>query len=248
MTWAYKQSVRPVGAKFVLVALANYANGDGYCYASQERIAGDVSQGVRTVRRHLAALEAAGWIVRERRMSKGGGRAADGFYLVGYTDELPAKMASKQPAKLAANREGVTGQNGQGVTGQFRQGYRPVSTPTIKELEPTIEPTIRETRSSSHVRAVPKPSRASDPIWDALVAEIGHGPETKSERGAWNTAVSQLREVEATAEQVRDRCRRYRAEWPKVRLTPTAIVRHWSEFATSQVPEYQPPAWTGWRD
>ncbi len=35
VTWAYAQDVKPAGAKFVLVTLANYADSNGHCYSKR---------------------------------------------------------------------------------------------------------------------------------------------------------------------------------------------------------------------
>jgi hypothetical protein len=59
----------------------------------------------------------------------------------------------------------------------------------------------------------PKPEpqqRPRDPIWDTLTAHFGE-PRTKSERGRRNRAVGELREAEATVEEIQtvlDYCER----------------------------------------
>lgn len=55
--------------KFVLVALADYANDSGLCFPSIPALAERCSAGVRTVQENLCALESAGFI--ERQFSKG---------------------------------------------------------------------------------------------------------------------------------------------------------------------------------
>ena len=81
ITWAYEQDLAS-GAKFVLVALADGASNEDYtCYPGQETLARMTGQGARSVRRHLAELEAAGLIVRERRNRKNGSRTSDRYTL-----------------------------------------------------------------------------------------------------------------------------------------------------------------------
>lgn len=77
MSWAFRQPVEPCAAKFILVALGNFADEAGYCFPSQKRLAADTSQSERSVRQHLAALEQAGWIKREKRRQDGT-NASDG--------------------------------------------------------------------------------------------------------------------------------------------------------------------------
>ena len=84
VVWAYEQDVQPSGSKFVLVTLAK-----------------DTGQSVRAVRAHVAKLEDAGVLVRERRHAKSGHRRSDGFWLVGFK-ALPADVAANQPAEPAA--------------------------------------------------------------------------------------------------------------------------------------------------
>lgn len=62
LSWAFKQDISPSTAKFVLVALANYADDDGYCFPGQKRLAEDTCQSERSVRSHLASLERRGLI------------------------------------------------------------------------------------------------------------------------------------------------------------------------------------------
>ena len=70
LNWAFKQDVKPSPAKFVLVALANYADENGHCYPSQKRLAEDACQSERSVRAHLASLEKQGLIRRSKRRRK----------------------------------------------------------------------------------------------------------------------------------------------------------------------------------
>ena len=234
MTWAFKQDVRPMSAKFVFVILANYASGDGYCYASQQRIADDVSQGVRTVRRHLAALEESGWIVRERRMSKRGGRAPDGFYLVGFSDELPANVATSQPAKLATNPPASLAGNSGGVTGHFRQGYRPHSTSPLKEVEPTIEPTIAESSP------IPRNGHHKKPLnerWETMAAYHGYRPTPDTpDHGRWNKAEGIWRKIGATTDDMDSAYRLYRKRYPMAAFTVLAVAGRAEELLRSKPP------------
>lgn len=102
MNWAYEQTVKPSTRKFVLVSLANFADENGYCFPSQQTIASMTDQGVSTVREHLSALEADGFISREHRYAEtGGGRASDGFWLQAPKDRLkpPVKKLKSIPPK-----------------------------------------------------------------------------------------------------------------------------------------------------
>jgi hypothetical protein len=86
--WAYEQRTGSGGAKAVLVALAIFADDVGFCYPSQERLAGMTEQAERTVRLHLAALEAGRFIRRERRRRPDGTYLSDGFHLLAPAERL----------------------------------------------------------------------------------------------------------------------------------------------------------------
>jgi hypothetical protein len=102
ITWAWEQPVRPPARKLVLVALADEADDTGACWPSQGRIAEKCGfgirtadgrtrrgyvPGVRTVRAHLVALEAAGYLARSPRY-RDQRRTSDLYQLA-----LPAKFA-----------------------------------------------------------------------------------------------------------------------------------------------------------
>jgi len=81
MVWAFRTDIRNVGAKFVLLALAEHAREDAssawVCFPSVKRLGTFTAQSERTVERHLAWLAENGWIVRRRRSrSEGGGAYA----------------------------------------------------------------------------------------------------------------------------------------------------------------------------
>lgn len=109
-TWAYEQTVKPVGRKFVLVAIANFVDENGYCFPSQETLASMTDQGISTVREHLKALDSQGLISRERRYKKGGGRTSDGIRLQAPSERLkpPAKRGLSKAPKSGGMLETIT--------------------------------------------------------------------------------------------------------------------------------------------
>ncbi|WP_371346059.1 helix-turn-helix domain-containing protein [Ancylobacter sp. IITR112] len=77
ITWANKQRAGSPGAKLVLLALANYADEDGYCYPSQATLATVTEMSRDSIARHMKALEALGLLAREGRFDKTGRRTTD---------------------------------------------------------------------------------------------------------------------------------------------------------------------------
>ena len=91
MAWAMEQRVGSSSEKFVLVALADRANGDtGECFPKVERIAEDTQLSYSTVQRCLKALAEQGLVKRERL------RRGDGSLAV-YSYEFPLAADLRTP-------------------------------------------------------------------------------------------------------------------------------------------------------
>lgn len=99
-SWAYEQDIQPCGRKFVLVALAGFADEDGFCYPSQETLAKMTGQDVRSVKRHLKALENDEVIKRKARWKSAGGRNSDGYTLQAPPDRLRPKVTKCHVSKV----------------------------------------------------------------------------------------------------------------------------------------------------
>ncbi len=105
--WAIKQATGSTRRKAVLMALANYADANGECWPSQERLARDTEQSVDSVQRHSDALEQLKLIEREilpkRRGQYAGYRyrlAMQIHYNVGDVAGIPAgSLRSDRAAK-----------------------------------------------------------------------------------------------------------------------------------------------------
>lgn len=66
LTAVAKSDIKPSGRKFVMMALADYADEEWSCFPSVAQLAQYTGQGEKTVRDHLDALEDAGFITRNR--------------------------------------------------------------------------------------------------------------------------------------------------------------------------------------
>ncbi len=125
LNWAFSAKVESSNAKFILVALSNYADEDGYCYPSQARLARDTGQSERSVRRHLAQLEADEWITRSERRRKNGSRTSDAFNLNWVEHKRPICPVVTEP------------------TGQSGRDNRPICPDQPANLagpEPSVKP------------------------------------------------------------------------------------------------------------
>lgn len=89
-----------------------------------------------------------------------------------------------------------------------------------KELEP-----------KEHIAATPKekiPAKR-DELFEALAEACGIDWKnlTKTGRGQLNAAVKELKDIQATPEQVKGKAGAWRKQYPTMPTTPTALIKHW---------------------
>jgi hypothetical protein len=109
---------------------------------------------------------------------------------------------------------------------------------------------IPDSLSIGRSRAEPKKSaRKPDVVFEAIANACGIDWKalTKNERGALNNAAAQLREINATPDDIQARAAKYRQKWPGIDLTPMALVNNWNtviaapEQAECQIPHLSAP-------
>ena len=122
------------------------------------------------------------------------------------------RSGSKQPAKDEATSEANDKQSASKLLKPVPA--RPDPTPEQEPIAPA-----KPTR---------KP-RKPDQIWDAVIEACGINPAemTKGMRGSANNAVKQLKDIDATPEQIRVRGKRHLEKWPNVTLTPSSLAKNW---------------------
>jgi hypothetical protein len=76
-------------------------------------------------------------------------------------------------------------------------------------------------------------TRPRDPLWDAWVDTWGE-PQTATERGRVNRALKELREIDATPEQVRLVLRRYDREFQGCTRSPQGVTGNWTLLLNSR--------------
>ena len=106
--------------------------------------------------------------------------------------------------------------------------FTPTLTPATEREVPTEEPSEVPAQAKRPDKS--PVMRPRDELWDALVREVGTQPSTRSERGRWNAALRELREVGASALDVRARAQVYRQRWPEMSFTPTALSSNWGSL------------------
>lgn len=154
-SWAFNQGIRGAGRKFVLIALADRANGDGYSYPGQKTLAEMTGQSERSVREHLEWLEEQGYVRRKERRRLDGTRTSDGYNLppMDSTGNIrrwstTGKTRRSQeepntPAQDGTNPPSSTGNIRRLSTGRIRQTNRQISPSSPAESaghEPPGEP------------------------------------------------------------------------------------------------------------
>jgi len=125
LNWAFDRDVRPSGAKFILVCLANRVDSEGHCWTSQKRLAVDTNQSDRSVRQHLSRLEEIGLIRRSQRRRKDGTRAADAFDLNWHEDRWKHSPVEDEPT---------------GISRRTNRKISPVQPEDLAGQEPNKEP------------------------------------------------------------------------------------------------------------
>lgn len=119
--WAFDFEAKNSSEKAILLALANYAGGDGRCHPGQENIAKKASCTDRTVRAVLADLEERGIVARERRVRKDGSRTSDTIVLLPMSSQPENPSGSEE-----ANRKNASSQ--------------PENPSGLTSFEPSVEP------------------------------------------------------------------------------------------------------------
>ena len=112
-----------------------------------------------------------------------------------------------------------------------REEYRSADETAAQSPEPASRASDRK----------PSKPREPDPIWDCVVDRwYGGGKSlTKSQRGAANAVVRDLKELGATPEEIAVRADRIAAAWSESSCTAHSLVKHWHQFATDPKPRTQ---------
>lgn len=150
MQWAFAQNAQGT-TKVVLLALADHADASGVCWPSIDALAKKTALSDKTIRRHLAILEALGLVAKQPRRGAGGVYAANAYMLA-----TSGQHVTDGPA--------VT--EGQHVT----DGDRPTSGHSVtygKDNEPSIAVSTTIGTSGQHVTD----GCADKPDWRSRMTE-----------------------------------------------------------------------------
>jgi DNA-binding transcriptional ArsR family regulator len=207
LNWAWEQPVDKAANKLVLLALADHANSDGECWPSMKRIAERSDISPRHVSRAISELIELGLVEKANRRRHGGEYRGWDYRI----------LIQRTPASSGPPRPVTSG--------------RPRPSPA----DAGVRSELPENRKEEPLADKPPESvtKKKDKLFETVaeVCGIATGNLTRSSRGQLNKAVKELREIEATEEQVRLKAKAYKRQYQNATLTPTALVKHWSSFA-----------------
>jgi len=185
-----------------------------------------------------------GWVFRERHLAKVAG--------VGR-DQLRAAMQTLiEAGYVVRSKEAKDGNPPVTVTRVYDVpqaagvGFPEVGFPDRGETQPLSNEVVEVTNEKSLAATPPQSvTRKKDGLFEAVASECGISLTgmTRSARGQLNKAVKELREIEATEEQVKAKAKAYRQQYPNATLTPTALVKHWSSFAEAEKKAQRKSVW-----
>ncbi|MDA8210205.1 MAG: hypothetical protein M0Z92_14560 [Actinomycetota bacterium] len=174
-----------------------------------------LEDGGGTVFLHLAKFE------EHQKVDK---RSASKYGLPETWRKVASEQAPPDPAESRRIPPNSTpGKEGKGMEGKGMEGISAPSGDDAPSDVPDVLPS-------------PRPrSRQPDPLWDALIeaCEIDASRITKSARGAYNKAVSELRALGATPEEVAVAAEILRRTWKEGQITPTVLARRWPEIGAT---------------
>ena len=185
-----------------------------------------------------------GWVFRERHLAQSAG--------VGR-DQLRAAMATLiETGYVVRSQESFDGKPPICVTRVYDMpqvagvGLAKVGFPDRGETQPLSNEGVLVTNEVPLADKPPESvTRKKDNLFETVaeVCGIGLTTLTRTARGQLNKAAKELREIDATDEQVRHKAKAYKAQYPNATLTPTALIKHWSSFAQLEKKQQRPSIW-----
>lgn len=233
--WLMQRAEPSPGAKLAYARLCRFAGKRGVAWPFLCELGEELGVGDRQARRYVAELAKCGLVSIERR-----GHGESNYYR--FPEHEWMELAGEEPDTpdtSVRSRTDTSVPSRADMDGRSRTDTSDRSART-DPAAPFLRESLVESQTKSH-RGAGLPADASE-LEVALATALGHAPATKSERGAWRNAVSQLEQADATPAEVRARATEYRRRWPDVALTASALARHWGELGSSNVTPLRAPA------
>lgn len=176
-TWAWSLEEVMGSEALVLLALADQANDEGFCWPSQQKLAPKARQSVSTLRRSLRSLEKMGLLTTITRSSTRGRRSNIYLLHIGARPDLSMKSAkavtlSEEAVQACEMLEEASGAKfvANKATGQIDRLPQPV----IGDRLLYTEPSLRTTTPNPTLPTAPARSQAAS-------AKVGSGEKTSTQ-------------------------------------------------------------------
>ena len=108
--------------------------------------------------------------------------------------------------------------------------------PFIDELPPSAPMTYKP-------KSINQSQDIAKKIYAELEKQIGRSPITKSDKGAWNKVVKELREAKINIDDIATVVQAYKQYFAGMTITPTAIAKHWSLLIQLNEENKPPEKW-----
>lgn len=223
----------------VMLALADTANDEGFCWPSVEYGSRKARISTRTFLRALDELVVTGELEVWQYQSKGKGPVKNAYQIIlGRFEKargiIPGALKESLDRVLTESRRGNgIGDNMSHTPRRQDVAYigDKVSLPARASLTGTIE---AKSKAKPLAAAAVRKRTPRDDIWDALTAACGLDTTTLTagERTRVGRSVNELVKVGASPLEISARATRYRRKYRGAALTDRALVNHWSEFGT----------------
>lgn len=203
----------------------------GLCYCSRNLTDGMIPKSKvpkmvtgRVNHRVKVLLEREMWIDR-----------GDEYEVKDYLLHQRSRAQIEEERRKARERAAKSRRTSQGTFAGASGEVTPPEAEALTEAEAEAEASKRTLAPTSDARGNP------DLLWEALVTTFGTAPATKSERGAWNKAAKELRDIGASPTEVPKRVGEFKARFQGAVCTPMALVKHWSSLGV-QASRYAGPS------
>lgn len=243
--WVWENGPTKPAEKLLLLALADHANDDGLCYPSVERLSEMLSCTERYVRRLRDNLIESGYISL---LQKGGVGRSNLYRVNTVKAPVPSNVelvdsekdvdtqrnySSANKDDLAANKRNYSSAKVNDSSEKVNYSsaewnYRPPE-PSRTIIEPSTTTGEQSSRAETTDKKARRSPRKRDELFEAMCEAFGQ-PETPSERGRINRALSELRKAEATPEQVAERFAEATRRWG-TKVSPQTLASRWGSLA-----------------
>lgn len=241
MAWVKLDDSMPTHPKMMAVGVEGFAlDVAGIAYCNRYETNGFITD--QSLGAVLPALRSPGRIAEKLVAVGRWSRVDGGWQIHDYLEYQPSReskdkdrsAARERMRRVRANDSRTESVESESVQANKRRSSDEVRSTPARPLPVPTPPSGNgvsgENASLNAGSLAPKPARARDEIWDALIAEGFESPSNASSRGRRNKAVALLRESGATPDQIHVRVQAWPIHYPGATLTDMALANRWDEL------------------